>query len=167
VVMYVQPTIADFQAYFNRDFPYGNANLTTVNDADIQKGLSQQQNVVNPELFPNQNLYTQGALLLAAHFMVLNLRAASQGIAGRPQWLEASKSVGSVASSFNIPERILENAEMSMYCQTTYGWQYLQMILPFLVAPMVTVAGATVGPPFGGLFTGPFGAIGPWNGTPQ
>lgn len=159
---YTNPNVADFKAYFNRDFPYGNADLTTVQDVDINKGLTTQQNLINPCLFNNQNNYTQGALLLAAHFLVLNLRASSQGIAGKWDWLTSAKSVGPVSSAFSIPERLLENPELAILASTTYGTQYLFMVLPALTGQMFAVAGSTVGP-VDGLFSGPFGGVGPWN----
>lgn len=162
---YTNPTVAEFKAYFDRDFPFG-TTLDTVRDQDIAKALTQQENTINQCLFSGQNSFTQGALLLSAHYLVMNLRASSQGVAGRPQWLESSKAVGSVSASFQIPDRILENAELSILASTTYGLQYLQMILPYLSGPMVTVAGGTVGPPGGGMFGGPFGAVGPWGGQP-
>lgn len=160
---YINPTVGDFQAYFNRDFPYGNADLTTVNDVDITKALSLQQNLINPTLFTNQNVYSQGALLLAAHFLVQNLRASAQGIAGKFEWLNNSKSVGAVSSSFAIPERLMENPEFAMLVSTVYGTQFLYMVLPLLTGQMFAVAGGTVlAGPNGGMFTGPYGAIGPW-----
>lgn len=161
---YVDPTISEFQAYFNRDFPYGNADLTTVQDADINKALSAQQNTINQDLFPSQNIYTQGALLLAAHYLVQNLRASSQGIAGKFDWLTSSKSVGAVSSSFAIPERLLENPEFAMLVSTAYGTQFLYIILPQLTGQMFSVAGGTVGP-VNGIFSGPYGQVGPWNGN--
>lgn len=162
----VNPTVDDFKSLFRRDFPYGNDDLTTVNDIDINNALSFQQNTINQNLFPTQNLYTQGALLLAAHYLVTNLRASSQGIAGKYDWLTASKSVGPVSAGFSIPERILENPELAVLAGTTYGVQYLAIILPLLTGQMFAVAGGTVGP-VNGIFSGPYGRVGPWGeGSP-
>lgn len=154
---YTDPTIGDFKAYFNRDFPFGNADLTTVQDADITKALSQQQNGINQDLFNNQNLYSQGALLLAAHFLVMNLRASSQGIAGQMSWLENSKSVGAVSTGQSIPQRLLDNPELSILASTRYGTQYLAMVLPNLSGQMFSVSGD---PCEGAAF---FGATPPWS----
>ena len=159
---YVDPVVTDFQAYFNRDFPYGNSDLTTVQDADIQKALNQQQNMINPCLAWNQNIYTQEALLLAAHFLVLNLRASAQGIAGKFEWLQNSKTAGSVSVGISIPDRLLENPELAMLVSTTYGTQYLYIILPLLTGQMTTVAGGTIGIGEGGIFSGVYGSVGPW-----
>lgn len=161
--MYTQPTIADFQAYYDRDFPYG-SDMTAVRDIDINKALTQQQNTINPSLFSNQNIYTQGALLLSAFFLVQNLRTSSQGIAAKFEWPTKSKGAGPVSSSFEIPDRILENPELAIYASNMYGVQYLQLVLPLLTGQMFSVAGATVGP-VNGIFSGPFGRPGPWGGT--
>jgi hypothetical protein len=160
---YIDPTVADFQAYFNRDFPYGNSDLSTVQDVDITKALSQQQNTINSCLFANQNVYTQGALLLAAHYLVLNLRASSQGIAGKWDWVVASKGAAAVHATYKIPDRITQNPELSILCATVYGAQYVFMILPQLTGQMFSVQGGTVVP--GGNY-GLFGPpIGPWGGN--
>lgn len=157
--MYTNPTVADFVSYFNRDFPYGNTDLTTVNDVDITKALDYQQNTINQTLFPNQNIYSQGALLLAAHQLVLNLRASSQGIAGKFEWLQQSKGVGAVNAAFAIPQRLLDNPEFAAFAGTTYGTQYLMLILPFLTGNMFSVYGPR---PAGYGWFG--GSTGPWGG---
>lgn len=161
---YVNPSISDFKAFFNRDFMYG-TDLTTVMDGDIGKAQIQAQNTVNPNLFNNQSLYTNGLQLLSAHFLVQNLRASSQGIAGKFDWATNSKSVGSVSASFSIPQRILDNPEFSIYAATVYGVQYLAMVIPLLTGQMFSVAGGTVGlPGNGGFFSGVYGRVGPWTG---
>lgn len=163
--MYTAPSVADFQSYFNRDFPYGNADLTTVNDSDIMKAQIQAQATINPNLFPTQNLYTIGSQLLSAHMLVGNLRASSQGIAGKFNWATNSKSVGAVSESLSIPQRILDNPEFSIYASTTYGVQYLAMVIPLLTGQMFPVQGGTVGLGEGSLFSGVYGQVGPWGGT--
>ncbi len=160
---YTNPDLTAFQAYFNRDFPYGNADLTTVNDADVNKAISQMENTINPMLFPTQNVYTQGALLLSAHYLVMNLRASAQGIAGKFEWLTNAKSVGAVSGGFEIPDRIKANPELAILADTRYGVQFLGLVLPFLTGQMFAVAGGTIGP-VNGIFAGPFGRPGRWGG---
>jgi hypothetical protein len=162
---WTDPTVSEFQAYFNRDFPYGNSDLSTVQDADITKALIQQQGTINQLLFYSQSVYTIGAMLLAAHFLVQNLRASSQGIAAKFDWATNAKSIAAVSASFSIPDRILDNPEFSIYAATTYGVQYLGMVIPLLTGQMFPVAGGTIGQGQGGLFSGPYGRIGPWNGS--
>lgn len=140
--MYTDPSVADFKAKFARDFPYG-TNPDTVNDSDITSALNDTTYMINPALFENQGIYTLGFLLLAAHFMVMNLRASSQGLVGSFEFIDASKSVGSVSESQSIPQRILDNPEFSMLAKTNYGAKYLFLILPLLSGQMFIVRGGT------------------------
>lgn len=140
---YENPSVAEFKTYFVRDFPYGTDIETSVTDADIAKAFQQVNVNISQGLFTDQSIYTVGYLLLAAHFLVMNLRAASQGISGRASWLEQSKSVGSVSQGFAIPEYILNNPLLSIYSQTNYGMQYLQLLLPLLPGQMFISYGST------------------------
>lgn len=140
---FINPTIDDFKSYFVRDFPFGTDIETSVLDADIGKSFGQTNFTINPNLFPKQEDYTLGYMWLAAHWLVVDLRAASQGIAGRYNWVEASKSVGNVSSSYSIPQKILDNPSLAMFTQTRYGGKYLEMILPQLTGYIFTVHGHT------------------------
>lgn len=146
--MYDDPNVDDFKAYFIRDFPYTpdpeeDDDLNYVINSDIYKALNDAKRVVNTSLFTSQDDYTAGFLTMAAHWLVMNLRASSQGIQGKFPWLQQSKSVGSVAESFGIPQRILDNPEFAMLCQTNYGAKYLFMVLPLMSGQMFTVCGRT------------------------
>lgn len=143
ICVFTQPTIADFKAYFNRDFPYG-ATIDKVMDSDIQKGMDLATINLNVGLFCTQQQYTIGFLLLSAHYLVLDLRASSQGIAGNYPWLTTSKSVGSVSEGLAIPPRILDNPIFAMLTKTNYGAQYLDMVLPQITGQMFTVHGRTL-----------------------
>ena len=140
------PTITDFKNYFFRDFPYTpNVNdLTKVTDRDLNKAFTDTDATINQGLFDNQDSFNVGYLTLSAHFLVMNLRASSQGIAGQYEWLEQSKSVGSVSTSSAIPQRILDNPMFAMLSKTTYGAKYLYMILPQLSGQIFIVAGDTL-----------------------
>lgn len=136
------PTVADFKAYFVRDFPYG-TSPETVNDKDIQDALDDTKVNFNDGLWCDQTEFSKAYLLLAAHFLVTNLQASSQGISGQYNWLQASKNVGSVSESFSIPERIMANPELAMYSKTRYGAKFLMFVLPRLVGQMFTTFGPT------------------------
>jgi len=141
---YLNPTVDDFKNYFTRDFPYGTDPSTNILDSDIAKAYGQVNLFgINSGLFTNQENYTIGYLWLAAHFLVVDLRASSQGIAGRYNWLESNKAVGNVSSGYSIPQRILDYPSFSMLTQTRYGAKYLEMLLPLLIGQIFTVAGHT------------------------
>lgn len=139
---YTAPTVAQFKAYFVRDFPYG-ATTAAVMDQDILNAFSDTTIFMNVNLFDTQDSYTFGFLFLSAHFLVMNLRASSQGIAGQYAWLQNSKSVGSVSEGFNIPERIMANPEFAMLSKTYYGAKFLMFVLPQLTGNMFAAYGGT------------------------
>lgn len=152
---YTNPTVSDFQAFFSRDFPFGTDPNIAVVDSDITKAFLYSNAMINQGLFPDQGTYNLGYNLLSAHFLVMNLRASSQGINGQYAFLETSKSVSGVSSSFSIPDRILQNPELSMLVKTNYGAQYLQMVLPGLTGQMYTVVGSGVtSSVFSGIYAG-------------
>lgn len=140
---WVNPTIEEFKTYYYRDFPYGTDPNTSVLDQDIAKAFG----MVNPHLsqgyYQTQVSYSNAYFSLAAHYLVMNLSASSQGINGQFNWLEQSKGVGAVNQSFAIPQKILDNPILAMFSKTNYGAQYLQMILPSLVGACFIAPGST------------------------
>ena len=137
------PTVADFKAYFVRDFPYGTDPATTVIDQDITNALADSGVNFNQGLFADQASFNIGYLLLTAHFLVMTLRASSQGVSGQFSWLESSKSVGSVSQALSIPQRILDNPEFAYLTKTNYGAKFLMFILPQLSGQMWVSCGRT------------------------
>lgn len=140
---YENPSVADFKSFFTRDFPYGTDPDTTILDADIAKAFQFTNVNMNEDLFGYQASYTVGYMLLSAHYLVMNLRASSQGINGQFNFLEASKGVASVSQAFSIPQRILDNPDWAILCKTNYGAQFIQLVLPQLAGNMFTVVGST------------------------
>lgn len=155
---YQNPSVADFQAYFFRDFPYGTDIDTQVTDQDIANAYVMTNVNLNPGLFADQSGYTVAYLLLAAHYLVMNLRASSQGLNGQFAFLETSKGVGGVSASYAIPQRVLDNPDWSILTKTNYGAQYLQLVLPCLAGQMYSVQGS--GLVYGGQYAGIFGTFG-------
>lgn len=140
---YVASTVAQFQAQFIRDFPYGTDPATSVLPQDITNAFNMVDITINARLWPNQTAYTVAYNLLGAHFLVLNLRASSQGLNGQYNWAQSAKSVGSVSETFSIPQRILDNPEFMALTKTNYGAQYLNLLWPMLVGQMFSVCGGT------------------------
>lgn len=139
---YTPPSIADFKLEFHRDFPYGPAT-NEVNDADITKAIGDAAFNFNEGFFSSQANYDKGYLNLAAHYMVMNLRASSQGVAAAYDFLNIGKGAGSVSESISIPQRILDHPILSMYAKTPYGAKYLSFILPQLVGVVHPICGRT------------------------
>lgn len=143
--MYTVPSISDFTTYFVRDFPYDptGADLSKVVDADITKAIADASFNVNESLFSSQAAYSSAYLNLAAHYLVMNLRASSQGVADAYSWLTASKTVGPVSETFQFPQRILDNPILAMFTKTSYGAKYLSLVLPLLAGQAFSVCGGT------------------------
>lgn len=144
---YTNPQISDFQTFFVRSFPFGNSNSdpnTSVLPVDITNAFQMTNININQALFACQSDYTTGYLLLAAHYLVTNLRNSSQGINGQYNWLEQSKGVGSINSSYAIPQRILDNPYWSQLTKSNFGAEYLNIILPQLAGAMTISYGRTL-----------------------
>lgn len=140
--MYTIPSVTDFKAYFTRDFMYGSTS-DTVMDSDIAKAIDEAGINFNPSFWDTQAAFNMGYLYLTAHYMVMDLRASSQGIAGSYTWLTNSKAVGNVSEGFTIPQKIQDIPSLAMLSKTTYGAKYLSLILPQLIGQCFSASGAT------------------------
>lgn len=140
---YIAPTIAQFQAQFVRDFPYGTDLNTCVLDVEIMNAFNVTDTMINQSMWPNQTAFQIGYGYLSAHYLVLNLRASSQGTSGVWEFLTTGKSVGPVNSSFQIPQQIIDNPNYAAYMQTWYGAMYINLLWPQLVGNTFTVLGST------------------------
>lgn len=141
--MFLNPTVQEFKDAYSRDFRFGTDPNTSVLDSDIVKAFNMANCAINQGLFCDQGCYTISYLSLAAHFLTMNLRASSQGINGQYSFLTQSKSVGSVAEAYAIPQRILDNPLFSMYTKTNYGAQFLMSVLPMLSGVAFSIEGVT------------------------
>ena len=140
---YFNPSIADFKTFFSRDFPYGEDETTSITDTDIAKAFQITNAKLNPAIFSDQATYTIGYQYLSAHNLVISIQTSSQGISGKNNFLEQSKSVGSISQSSAIPQRILDNPLWGQYATTRYGYEYLMLVYPKLVGQMFAVRGGT------------------------
>jgi hypothetical protein len=140
---YTNPSITDFKSRFARDFPYGTDPAIALLDADLTTAITKAGLVIPDAIIPSQVFYTEAFLLLAAHSLVMNIRASSQGIVGQFNFNQASKGVGSVNEAFSIPQRILDNPEFAILTKTNYGAQYLELILPYICGNVFVVCGGT------------------------
>lgn len=141
---YANPTIQEFKDYWTRDFPYSSDPAQGVTDNDIGKAFTQANFSINENLFGNQTDYTTAYMLLAAHYLVIDIRLATQGLNSTYQWAVASKSVGSVSESYAIPTKFQNSPYLTMLSQTGYGGKYLQLILPLMVGNVLAIPGRTL-----------------------
>ncbi len=103
-----------------------------VQDADIAGAILDAQFNTNQALFDTQALFSRAFLYLAAHLLVDKLLMAGEGLASQYNWLTASKGVGDVSESFQIPQQIIDEPLFAGWSKTRYGAMYLQIISPLL-----------------------------------
>jgi hypothetical protein len=140
---YANPTIDEFKSYWSRDFPYSPDPAQGVTDTDIAKAFSQTNFSINENLFSDQGKYTTAYMLLAAHFLVIDIRLATQGLNSQFQWAVVNKSVGSISESYAIPSKFQDNPYLAMLAQTGYGGKYLMLILPLMAGNVFAIPGRT------------------------
>ena len=137
------PDIASFKSQFDRDFPYSTTS-EGVMDSDITKALTLAGFIVNESLFADETSFQFAYNFLTAHYLVMNLKNSSQGINGAFNWLETSKSVGSVSQGFQVPQDILNHPQLALLSKTGYGVTYLSIVLPLTYGAIGISAGATL-----------------------
>lgn len=140
---FTNPQYQDFVNQFTRDFPYSTDPAQGVTTNDVANAFARVNVEMNQALFPDQATYILGYLYLTAHYLVLNLRASSQGLNGQWSWLQNNKSVDSVSEGLDIPDRMLENPQFSVLSKTHYGVFYFNLVYPFLIAQAFCVHGRT------------------------
>ncbi len=139
----VNPSVQDFKDNFYRDFPFGTNPDDDVLDLDIVRAMKDTNMTINPDLFLLQSSYTVAYLELTAHFLVINLRASSQGMNGQYSFLQSGRSAGPTSESSSIPPEILNDPNWSMYCKTNYGAKYASIVIPRTRGAMFSAKGHT------------------------
>lgn len=141
-------TVADFKGFFSRDFSYTAAfdpdNPDYITDADIEKAFSEAKIILNQGLFSSDDTIRIGYYYLSAHFLVNDIRTATQGLASTGEFPVNNRSVGSVSEAYAIPDYYANNPILSFYTKTGYGMKYLALVLPNLVGNVGAVCGATL-----------------------
>ncbi|WP_299074740.1 DUF4054 domain-containing protein [uncultured Paraglaciecola sp.] len=143
-------TVSDFKTYFRRDFPYApdDANFcsnsdTYIFDEDITKAFGEAKMMLNQALFSSDDGITIAYQYLTAHYLVHDINTGLQGVESTGNNPVSSRSVGSVSESYSIPQRYLDDPQLSFFTNTGYGMKYLSLILPALAGNVGSVCGAT------------------------
>lgn len=111
-------------------------------DWQIEKAMFQAQNLINANLFGNNNdKLLMCYLYLTAHFLIVD-NSAFQGN-GLSNMLKTSQSVDGVSVSYSIPQSILNNPLYSYLAKTEYGLKYLTYIIPLINGYTRVVCGTT------------------------
>lgn len=148
--------IADFKAYFVREFVYG-STVDKILDADITKALGEATMVFNEGLWNNVGEKSIAFLYLTAHYLVLDIQnaggiaggTAGKGLNSAGGGIVSSKSVGSVSVSYAVPQYALDSPTLGPYAQTGFGRKYLSLIYPRLIGNVAVISGQPPGIPNG------------------
>lgn len=145
--MWTPPSIAEFKAFFARDFNYAPStdpnNLDYIIDGDITKAINEGEINFNTSLYGTDAQVTNVFMYLAAFFLVFNIQNSMKGITSQSRFPISSNSVGGVSISFQLPERYAKDPILSMYTQNGYGMKYLALSLPFLSGNVNLIEGTT------------------------
>jgi hypothetical protein len=137
-------TIADFKAHFYRDFVYSaTVEANKVADVDIQKAFDEAKVNFNEALWSTQEQLELAFLYLSAHYLVMDIQAAKQGLNSVAIFPANSRSVGSVSESYTVPDWVQKSAFLSQFANTRYGLKFCSLIRPRLIAGVAVYAGAT------------------------
>ncbi len=142
-------TIADFRSRFVRDFDYAPAGAAIqpcqdlIYDADIEKAYGMASILFPTGLWSNDTEFKTAYLLLSAHCMVTDIQTAAGGIASTGLNPTASRSVGAVSESYDMPDWATKSRTLAPYLATRYGQQYLMLLKPRMIGGFAVAAGAT------------------------
>jgi Protein of unknown function (DUF4054) len=138
-------TITDFKNRFWRDFNYSAPDDPDyVDDRDITVAFGDAQVAINQGLFGPDSTLIAAYLLLTAHCMCNNLRAASAGIWSPAAMPISSSGMAAASETYGIPQEYLNDPLLATYTQTSYGLKYLSMALPALRGNFGAVLGTTL-----------------------
>lgn len=142
---YTVPTVAAFKSRFDRDFAFSSdqTDKSKVRDVDVTRGLMAAAINFNETLWPTQAIYAEAFMLLAAHFLCVNILNSSQGLGSQATWLLNQKHVGSMSGSYAIPAMVKDDPFLSRMATTGYGAEYLGLLAPLLIGNVTAVAGFT------------------------
>lgn len=121
--------------------PYSDNVNNYVLDSDIESAFARAQIVFNQSLLSDDASITVAYLICSAHFLCVALRTSQTGLNGGGGFPIQSKTVGSMSSSYMIPDRYRLSPILSTYTSTSYGMEYLSLVLPDLVGNYQAVIG--------------------------
>ena len=117
--------------------------LNYIQDSDIERAFEEAQLSYNQGLFGTDAEVTLVYLYITAHYLVLDLRAASQGVESSSDFNVQSRSVGNVSESYSIPDIYVNDPNFSFYTKTQYGLKFLSFAVPRMQGNVVSVPGGT------------------------
>ena len=112
-------------------------------DSDIERAFAEARINFNQALYSTEEEITLVYLYLTAHYLVIDIQNATQGLESNSSYPVSSRSVGSVSESYDIPTAYREDPTFSYFSQTGYGLKYLSLMIPRIVGNVGVVFGST------------------------
>lgn len=115
-----------------------------IKESDVNRAFVEAKIVFNQALFGTEAQIKVGYLYVTAHFLVIDMQNAIEGITSKGSQIVNSRSVGSVSESYTIPERFIKDINLNPYTRTGYGLKYLSLVVSKLVGNVKAIKGATL-----------------------
>jgi hypothetical protein len=112
-------------------------------DSDIERAFAEAQMLFNQTLFYDDAEIQLAYLYLTAFFLVEDIKRATQGLNSSSSFNVASRSVGSVSESYDIPDAYKNDPQLSILSSNGYGQKYTMLIYGRSRGMIMTVQGAT------------------------
>lgn len=113
-------------------------------DADIEKAYFQAKQFFNNNLFDVENDLLSYICYLIAHYLVIDLQMAQEGVNSTGYYIPNHTTVGDVSESYSNPTNSQgDSFILYQLNQTRYGQKYLSLISPLLVGHFNSVRGTT------------------------
>ena len=118
-----------------------------IQDSDIERAFEEAASTFNGGFFDDCSTAGMYFCYVAAHYLVIDINNALNGLAISFNGFVQSKSVGSVSESYGIPQWIMNNPTYALLAQTGYGRKYLLYIIPIARAKslILTPGRTTIG----------------------
>lgn len=82
-------------------------------------------------------------LYLTAHYLVLDIDTAFQGVNGKGSSIAISRSVGNVSESYSVPKIYADNPYIEYFYKTPYGQKYISLAINKTIGNINVVEGGT------------------------
>lgn len=117
-----------------------------VDEDDILNAMAEARGNYNYSFFENdEELLKITFMLLTAHYLSVDLgMRGNENYQGAGGLLMASKSVGSVSASYNIPDYLKNNPFYSFLATTPFGIKYSSYLFGRMTGAVFVVGGATL-----------------------
>ena len=99
-----------------------------ISDTDIQNAID-SANLMLPVSRFEDTVLPQAQLYLSAHCLCDSIQTSNKGLASTISFPTASKSAGSISTSYSIPQNFINKEYYSFFITSQYGLKYLSLLI--------------------------------------